>query len=98
METKDSPTTVENKTIAGTKDGTTEFSRWVKETARLAQEEVKKEIAFHKAAGNPVFYSRNGVLVMELADGRCFEYRRQKDGTREIIRELASRCQNSNLR
>lgn len=98
METKANPTTTENQTDTTTINGTTEFSVWVKETARLAQEEVKKEIAKHKAAGNPVFYSRNGVLVMELADGRCFEYRRQKDGTREIIRELASRCQNSNLR
>ena len=25
---------------------------------------------------------------MELADGRCFEYQRLKDGTREIIREV----------
>ncbi|MBE9020006.1 MmgE/PrpD family protein [Chroococcidiopsis sp. CCALA 051] len=73
-------------------DGTSEFSQWVKETARLAQEEVKKEIALHKAAGNPIFYSRNGKLVMELADGRCYEYRRQEDGTREIIQELPPRC------
>ena len=92
METKANPTTTENQTDTTTINGTTEFSGWVKETARLAQEEVKKEIAFHKAAGNPIFYSRNSILVMELADGRCYEYRRQEDGTREIIRELPARC------
>ena len=93
METKDSLTTENNKTIIITEDKTTEFSNWLKKTTQLAREEVKKEIAKHKAAGNPIFYSRNSILVMELADGRCYEYRRQEDGTREIIRELPARCQ-----
>ena len=91
METKANPTTTENQTDTTTINGTTEFSVWVKETARLAQEEVKKEIAFHKAAGNPIFYSKNGILVKELADGRCFEFRLREDGTEEIIQELAHR-------
>lgn len=91
METKANPTTTENKTDTTTINGTTEFSGWVKEMARLAQEEVKKEIAKHKAAGNPIFYSRNGILVKELADGRCFEFRLREDGTEEIIQELAHR-------
>ena len=97
METKANPTTTENQTDTSTINGTTEFSRWIKEMARLAQEGVKKEIARHKAAGNPIFYSRNGVLIKELADGRCFEYRLQEDGTEEIIRELPRRCQKQNL-
>ena len=92
METKDNSLPGENKVFTRTADGTSEFSQWVKETTRLAQEEVKKEIAFHKAAGNPIFYSRNGKLVMELANGRCYEYRRQEDGTEEIIQELPPRC------
>ncbi len=97
METKANSTTTENQTDTSTINGTTEFSRWIKEMARLAQEGVKKEIARHKAAGNPIFYSRNGVLIKELADGRCFEYRLQEDGTEEIIRELPRRCQKQNL-
>ena len=92
MEIKDSFTTEENATIITAEDGTTKFSKWGKELERLAQEEVKKEIAFHKAAGNPIFYSRNGKLVKELADGRCFEFRLQEDGTEEIIQELPPRC------
>lgn len=41
--------------------------------------------------GHPIFYSRLGVPTMELPDGRCFEYRLRKDGTREIIREVPCR-------
>ncbi len=66
----------------------TEFSHWTTELERLAQEGVKKEIAAHKANGRPVFYSKKGVPIMELADGRCFEYRLLEDGRQEIIREL----------
>lgn len=65
-----------------------EFSQWTKELERLAQAGVTEEIAQHKAAGRPIFYSRKGVTIMELANGRCFEYRHLEDGTREIIREV----------
>ncbi|TBR57990.1 hypothetical protein B4U84_18735 [Westiellopsis prolifica IICB1] len=41
-----------------------------------AQEGVKKEISKHKVAGRPIFYSRASVAIMELSDGRCFEYNR----------------------
>jgi hypothetical protein len=54
----------------------------------LAQLGLKKEIALHKEAKNPIFYSRDGMLIMELADNRCFEYRKLPDGTRKIIREV----------
>jgi len=58
---------------------------------RIAQAGVTEEIAQHKAAGHPIFYSRNGVPIMELANGHCFEYRRLEDGTREIVREVPPR-------
>ena len=69
-------------------DTKSEFFEWAKELEQLAQAGLKQEIASHKAHGRPIFYSRDGVLIMELADGRCFEYRHLKDGTREIIREV----------
>jgi hypothetical protein len=65
-----------------------EFAQWTTELEQLAQAGVKEEIAQHKAANRPIFYSRQGVLIMELADGRCFEYRHLEDGTRKIIREV----------
>ncbi len=68
-----------------------EFTRWTDELEDLARLGVEKEIAQHKAHGNPIFYSRNGVPIMELADGRCFEYRRLKDGSREVICEVEKR-------
>ena len=66
-------------------DTKSEFFQWAKELEQLAQAGLKKEIATHQANGRPLFYSRDGVLIMELADGRCFEYRRREDRTREII-------------
>jgi hypothetical protein len=47
---------------------------------------VKEENAQHRAANRPIFLQ--GLLIMELADGRCFEYRHLEDGTRETIREV----------
>lgn len=61
-----------------------EIIEWGNKLERLAQEGVRKEIAEHKAAGNPIFYSRKGLPIMELPDGRCFEYRLLEDGTQEI--------------
>lgn len=65
-----------------------EFLQWTKKLEQLAQSGVREEIAQHKAAGRPIFYSRHGVPIMELADGRCFEYRHLEDGKSEIIREV----------
>lgn len=67
-----------------------EFAQWTTELEQLAQAGVKEEIAQHKAANRPIFYSRQGLPIMELADGRCFEYRHLEDGTRKIIREVPS--------
>lgn len=64
------------------------FAQWTKELEQLAQAGVTEEIAQHKVAGRPIFYSIKSVPIMELADGRCFEYRHLEDGTREIIREV----------
>ena len=69
-------------------DTDNEFSQWTKKLEQLAQAGLKQEIAQHQAAGRPIFYSRQGVPIMEIPDGRCFEYRRVEDGTREIIREI----------
>lgn len=66
-----------------------EFAQWTTQLEQLAQAGIKEEIAQHQAANRPIFYSRKGILIMELADGRCFEYRHLEDGTREIIREVS---------
>lgn len=65
-----------------------EFLQWTKKLEQLSQAGVSEEIGQHKAAGRPIFYSRQGVPIMELADGRCFEYQHLEDGTREIIRSV----------
>ncbi|MEN9567195.1 MAG: hypothetical protein RLZZ69_2391, partial [Cyanobacteriota bacterium] len=52
-----------------------EFSQLVEQLTHLAQEGLKKEIAVHKANGHPIFYSWSGISIMELPDGRRFEYK-----------------------
>ncbi|MEY2833429.1 MAG: hypothetical protein RLZZ574_2688 [Cyanobacteriota bacterium] len=52
-----------------------EFSQLVEQLTHLAQDGLKKEIAFHKANGHPIFYSWEGISIMELPDGRRFEYK-----------------------
>lgn len=67
-----------------------EFSKWGKKLERLAQAGVKQEIVKHKAAGQPIYYTledKPEVMIVELPDGRCFEYRILED-TREIVREI----------
>ena len=64
-----------------------EFSEWGKKLERLAQAGVQKEIAEHKASNCSIFYERNGTTIMELPDGRCFEYRLQ-DGKVQIVSEV----------
>jgi hypothetical protein len=66
-----------------------EFSQLVEQLTHLAQEGLKKEIAAHKANGHPIFYSWSGISIMELPDGRRFEYKLDESGTQEIIRPLA---------
>lgn len=64
------------------------FIQWTTELEKLAQAGVKEEIAQHKAANRPIFYSSQGISIIEIADGRRFEYRNLEDGTRKIIREV----------
>jgi hypothetical protein len=65
-----------------------EFSQLVEQLTHLAQEGLKKEITVHKAKGNPIFYSWSGISIMELPDGRRFEYKLDESGTEKIIRPL----------
>jgi hypothetical protein len=54
-----------------------EFAQSGKKLERLAQAGVKREIAKHKAAGQPIYYEHErlpDVIVMELPDGRRIEY------------------------
>ncbi len=64
-----------------------EFNKWTTQLEHLAQLRVKQEIAENKADGNPIFYSKEGVPIMELPDGRCFEYQRS-NGILTIVREV----------
>lgn len=49
------------------------FSRRAKLSEKYGREAVRKAIAQHKAAGNPIYFSdKNGGIVKELADGRQF--------------------------
>jgi len=57
------------------------------------QAAVKKEVATHQANSRPIFYSRLGVPIIELPDGRCFEYRQREDG---IAMNHSPICQNNN--
>jgi hypothetical protein len=65
-----------------------EFFQLVERLTRSAQEGLKQEIAAHKAKGNPIFYSWEGIFIMELPDGRRFEYKLDESGTEQIIRPL----------
>ena len=54
-----------------------DFVQSGKKLERLAQAGVKREIAKHKAAGQPIYYEHEkspDVIVMELPDGRRIEY------------------------
>jgi hypothetical protein len=65
------------------------FSQWVEQLTHLVQEGLQQEIATHKANGHPIFYSGDEISIMELPDGRCFEYKLDESGTEKIIRELS---------
>ncbi len=58
------------------------------------QSQVRQEIATHLAEGRPVYGcglgQETGVLYMRLPDGRRVEYRYAADGTRQIVRDIAS--------
>jgi hypothetical protein len=50
--------------------------------------QIDKDIAELKEIGESIYYSHNGKLICEHADGRKFEYRPLADGGEEIIAEI----------
>jgi Effector-associated domain 7/TIR domain len=50
-------------------------------------QQVAAEIAKFKAIGQSIYYSKNGKLIREDADGRTFEYTPLPDGGEELISE-----------
>jgi hypothetical protein len=65
-----------NSSVLGFSDNdSTPQSELLKEALRIqesAREQARKEIALTKAMGNPIYYSENGKLIRENADGRRF--------------------------
>jgi tetratricopeptide (TPR) repeat protein len=52
-------------------------------------QQVETEITELKAISQPIYYSRNGKLIRENADGQKYEYRPLPDGTEELLAEIA---------
>jgi hypothetical protein len=50
--------------------------------------QIQKDIAKLKEMGEPIYYSRNGKLIRENADGHKFEYRLLADGSEELLSEI----------
>lgn len=66
-------------------------SEALKEALKIQEsgrEQVKKEIVLTKAMKNPIYYSQNGNLIRENADGRRFYYEALPDGTDQILEEI----------
>jgi hypothetical protein len=53
-----------------------------------ARAEAEKDIAAIKAKGHPIYYSQDGRLVRENADGRKYYFEAQPDGTDLILGEV----------
>ncbi|PSB00686.1 MmgE/PrpD family protein [Merismopedia glauca] len=62
---------------------------WTQELELLAQKGLESEIADRQAQGHPIFYSQEGLLIMELPNGRCFEYQHTESGQRQIMRQVS---------
>jgi hypothetical protein len=50
--------------------------------------QIEKDIAELKEMGEAIYYSQNGKLIREHADGRKFEYRPLADGSEETLAEI----------
>ena len=50
--------------------------------------QIQKDIAELKELDEPIYYSKNGQLIRENADGHKFEYRYLADGSQESIAEI----------
>ena len=53
-------------------------------------QQIETEIAELKAIGQPIYYSKNGKLIREAANGKKFEYRPLPDGGEEIMGEVTN--------
>jgi predicted DNA-binding transcriptional regulator YafY len=51
-------------------------------------QQIEEDITELKEMGEPIYYSKNGKLICEHADGRKFEYRYLADGSQESIAEI----------
>ncbi len=58
------------------------------ELQSAVNQQVETEIAELKAIGQPIYYSKNGKLIRENADGRRYEYRPLPNGDEELIAEV----------
>lgn len=51
-------------------------------------QQIQHDIEELKEIGEAIYYSENGKLIREDADGRKFEYRPLPDETEELIAEV----------
>jgi hypothetical protein len=68
-----------------------EVSDWNKralESQIAVNHQIQKDITKLKEIGEPIYYSRNGKLIRENADGHKFEYRLLADGSEELLSEI----------
>lgn len=69
-----------------------EFSAWTTQAEQLAQEQVRKEIAEHLAAGRAIFFGGTGAdagkVFERRPDGKVFLIRVLEDGSFEEIHQV----------
>jgi 5-methylcytosine-specific restriction endonuclease McrA len=89
MSTRNRPTPISLTEIDSTT--TEEPYDCLQEALRIQQhsrQQVKDDIAEMKALGHPIYYSENGRLIQENADGRKFYCFVQPDGTPQLSGEV----------
>lgn len=52
------------------------------------QKQVLADIAIIKSTGQPIYYTQNGKLIREDANGQKFHYQPQPDGSDLIIERI----------
>ena len=66
--------------------GFSPFSRYAE---KIGKEAVRKAIAEHKAAGNPIYYSdKTGQMIKEFADGKKYLVKINLDGTQKVGKQI----------
>lgn len=66
---------------------TPSWTEWVKIIEKDVQAGVQREIAEHKAKGNPIYYKKDGKFIIENSKGERFEYKETDKGI-EIIKKI----------